>query len=351
MKEGEGNVKLINERQRLVSCFYRFKVISGPDEFRLIVKCVPQAKSPIEQEVTSVQRARMVPPLNDYGKRLQLEYTALEAIHNHFKKFNNPSFGTIRVLDFMEKYQAIIMEENFNPSLLSLFAKTCLFRNSFYKVADLNSAFYNAGAWLNAYREVPNMIDAIPRHSSRDSYNESILELTNYLSDLIGDKQFFEQVEEIVHSNAMKILPENLPLGLGHGDYAMRNILVGKSGIVTVIDTAAKFYVPIYEDIAYFLVRLRLNKLHLLTRGLFISDKMFVGFQSEFLSGYFGKSKIPSNVINLFMIQSLLDNWSSKVSFLTHQSLERSPIHKKIKLKLLNKYYRVYLKYLLQQVN
>ena len=39
-------------------------------------------------------------------------------------------------------------------------------------------------------------------------------------------KAFFRQVGASTIERAERVLPQELPLGLGHGDYAMRNILV-----------------------------------------------------------------------------------------------------------------------------
>ncbi len=343
-------VRLVNEQQRVVSALYRFEVFNDTARYHVFAKGIPSSDRSGQQGISTIQRARLVPPVTEYGKRLWLECTALEAIHDHFEKLENPGFGTIRVLDFIEDSQTIIMEENRDPNLLSLFVKSSRLRHPFRKAVDLRRTFFNAGAWLKEYSTLPKTDNVTPRHTRREAYNESIVNFTDFLGRLAGNTDFFGHVAGTVTSAALQILPDDLPLALGHGDYAMRNILVGANDRITVIDTGAKWRVPIYEDIAYFLVRMEINKLQVFTQGLAIQGKTLASYQHEFLSGYFGHTAVPENIIGLFKIQSLLDNWSSRASSLAQQPGERKAIYPGLHLILLNRLYRKTLERLLQAI-
>jgi thiamine kinase-like enzyme len=344
----EVNVRLLEEQQRVVSALYRFEISSPAKHYYVFAKGTPLSGNPDCHNTPVVQRARLVPPLTDYGKRLQLEYTALAAIHDHFEQLGNPCFGTIRILDFLEDSQTILMEENRDPNLLSRFAKANRLRYPFRDTPDLREAFFNSGAWLKEYSTLPNTGNVTPRNTSREDYINSIVNFTGFLEKIVGNTSLFRQVADTAVNAASRVLPEKLPLALGHGDYAMRNILVGVNNRITIIDTNSKWQVPIYEDIAYFLIRLETNKLQVFTQGMAISPENQAGYQREFLSGYFGQSPVPERIIELFRIQSLLDNWSSRASVLAQQPTGRKSLYRKFHLALLNRHYRKIMERLLQ---
>jgi hypothetical protein len=122
---------------------------------------------------------------------------------------------------------------------------------------------------------------------------------------------FLQQIAEKTVQDVMHILPEELPLGLRHGDYGMSNILAGVDGKITVVDTPAICHAPIYEDLAYLLVALKAKWSQVLSQKLAFNSKQFALYEREFLSGYFGQSPIPYRIIRLYQVQTLLVRWSS----------------------------------------
>ncbi len=343
------DVRLKEEQQRTSSSLYRFEVVNHSECYRVFAKGIPVTSNTMLYRNT-IARARLTSPLTNYGERLWLEYTALRAIRDYFEKLGNPDFGSIRVLDFMENPRTIIMEENNDPNLLSLIVKTSRLRHPFGARPDLRRTFFNAGAWLKAYSNLPKTENVRLRNTSRADYNESIEKFTSFLGKIIGNASFFERVAEIAISTACQVMPDELPLALGHGDYAMRNILVGEKDRITVIDTGAKWRVPIYEDIAYFLINLKVNKLQIFTQGLAIHAKTIDIYESEILSGYFGQAHISKKLIKLFQIQALLDSWSSRASNISRQTTGKKAIVNKIHLILLNRIHRNIMKRLLNEL-
>lgn len=350
LDEAETEVKLTGEQHRASSSLYRFEIINQLVRYNIIAKGIDLAHNPRHRENTGKDsRPRLAPGPTDYREKTWLEYTALKAIYEHFERLGNPSLGAIRVLDFIQSPQTIIMDEHSDPSLRSLFAKANRLNHLLGRAPDLRKAFFNAGAWLKAYSTLPKLENVITRHSHREDFNESIVNFTGFLSRISGDTSFFQRIEKTVIAAANEIMPSNLPVGIGHGDYAMRNILVGANDRITVFDTCAKWKVPIYEDIAYLLVQLETNALQVLTQGLTIHARTFAAYQGEFLAGYFGETHIPIEMVRLFQIQSLLDSWSSQVSISTKQYAGIKLVYKKLFLTLQNRQYRAIMNRLLNE--
>lgn len=345
-------VRLIGEQHRASSSLYRFEVVNQLVRFNIFAKGISLKNGPRQDESARVDsRPRLAPGPTEPGEKTWLEYNALQAMYGYFEMLGNPSFGAIRVLDFIQNPKTIVMEEHSDPSLRSLFAKTNRLNHLRGRAPELRRAFFNAGAWLKAYSTIPKVENVTTRLPHREDFNESVLNFTGFLSRISGDASFFQRVKETVIPAANKIMPGDLPLGIGHGDYAMRNILVGVNDRITAFDTCAKWRVPVYEDIAYFLVQLETNGLQVLTQGFAFHTDTIATYQKEFLAGYFGEAHIPIEVIRLFQIQLLLDSWSSQVSINTKRYAGLKRIYQKLYLTLLNRRYRTIMERLLNEVS
>lgn len=347
----DADVRLIDEQHRASSSLYRFEVVNHLAHHKLFAKGVFVAKDPAhEAHRRADSRPRVSPGPTEAGKKVWLEYNALKAIHEHFETLDNPDFGTIRVLDYIQSPQTIIMEENRDPTLRSLFVKTNRLSDLLGKAPDLHQTLFNTGAWLKAYSALPNAEYAVTRLSRREDFNDTITLLTDYLGRVSGDSAFFQEVAARTIAAANGFMPDSLPMGIGHGDYAMRNLLVGANDRITAFDTCAKWRVPIYEDIAYFLVQLETNGLQIVTQGLAIGKKTLAAYQRDFLAGYFGDTDVPISLIRLFQVQLLLDSWASQFS---SQTQKRKGIHgavKKLYFALLNRRYRSVMQSLLGEI-
>src|SRR4030095_6204969 len=177
-----------------------------------------------------------------------------------------------------------------------------------------DAAFANAGGWLRAYHSLAKEADAY--YYKRAEFLEWLKGLTEYLGTKLGDHEFFESVSSRVTASALEELPEDLPLGLSHGDYAMRNILVGHEGRVTVLDTLARWRTAIFEDLGYFLANLKLTWPQVISQGLAYKQDLIIRYERAFLKGYFADDQLPIRAIRLYEIHAVLDKWSGTIAFL-----------------------------------
>lgn len=296
------------------SSIYQFGVMTNGNYHSVVIKkSVGEiaAKRFAEIDINSPypEGRPRVRPLPDPTIKFKYEYLALSAISDYFTKLDDTRFGSIRVLDVLKDKQAIIMERIRDTKLVSLFSKANRLQFPF-KPKNLEIAFQNAGAWLKKFHQLPALEHTKKRHINRSDFIDSIFQLSNFLAHVKGKKSvYFTRVAAVVEAKANIILPEVLPLGIGHGDYAAHNIFVEANGRVIVFDTLANWQAPIYEDISHFLTVLKTNKLQVYTQGMAFSPFVIERQEGAFLRGYFGDKTIPYAVIKLFEIQIILAKW------------------------------------------
>jgi aminoglycoside phosphotransferase len=231
------------------------------------------------------------------------------------------------------------MEEVQDPSLRRLFVEVNRLHSPFTDV-NLDTPFRNVGAWLRTYHALPKRNGVETRLARRTEFAELLVKVTDFLSNALGNESFFQNVASTTTANALEALPDLLPLGLGHGDYAMRNILVGPNNRVTILDTLARWQTSIYEDIAHFLVGLKMNRLQAVTQGLAFSPQRLAHYEEEFLAGYFGQEPIPFQSIRLYEILVLLNRWTSHVSRADQYIAGSRVIGSKLQLTLTGRFFR-----------
>lgn len=303
------HVQLLDKQKRPSAVLYRFRVKDDAQSRSVFVK-VPLRNSTCGQPNGSVHEKPLLFQRTESGDMHWLQYTALTNIHKYFASLDKKQLGAIRVLDYLPQYNAIFTEESSDPKLQKLFLRESRLRSPF-TYGELTAAFQNAGTWLQMYHRMPKKEDVEVRHQHREDYIEAVTKLTDFLAKSWGHESFFKQTASIIVNKGREILPESLPLGLGHGDYAMRNILIGPNARVTVLDTFAKWRTPIYEDIGYFLNGLKMTYPQVISQGLLFRSSQLDAYEQAFLKGYFGSRSIPYPIIQLYEILALLDKWAS----------------------------------------
>ena len=307
------DVQFKEKQERTASIIYQFTVGDKEQSHAILVKVPYYRELPASERGDSYYKPRLF-PMTAPRDMHRLEYIALRTIYEYFSSLDEEYLGTIRVLDYMPEYHAILVEASRDPNLRQLFVETSRLRFPFTS-HELNLAFQNTGRWLRFYHKMSKEDNVQTRHAYRHEYLEAVAKLTDYLATATGDNSFFQIIASTLEDGAHKILPELLPLGLGHGDFAMRNILVGPNARITVIDTFAKWRTPIYEDIGYFLNGFKMSGPQVISHGLAFSSRQLLTYEQAFLEGYFEQSTIPYPEIRLYEILALLDKWSSVIAY------------------------------------
>jgi aminoglycoside phosphotransferase (APT) family kinase protein len=332
------NVRLVNGRQYRYSQFYRFEVSAGGRSFRALVK-TPSLNPP--------KGRPKLGPMIEPSAKFEAQYKAMSKIHEYFVGLADPRFGTVRPLDIVTEHQAIIMEEVPAPSLRQLVEQTSRLRNPLRARVrnNLALAFHNAGAWLCKFHSMPPIQSVKATHNAqRSDFVITINKLVDFLINADHRNAFLRQVAAKTAQEALQIIPEDLPLGLRHGDYGLSNILASPDGKVTVLDTPAICHSPIYEDLAYLLVGLKAKWSQVLSLKLAYDSHQIAFYEREFLAGYFGQSPIPYEIIHLYEVQALLVRWSGKMFVLQEQPAGRNEYWKEFQLWQMRRFFQAMLR-------
>ena len=343
----EIEVQFRSRQERPSATLYRFQVKDISQARSVIVK-VP-ARNLLKGRLNDLGFEKpLLFPKAEATEMHALQYSALVAIDEHFTSLNKKELGTIRVLDYLPDSQAVVMEESNAPKLQDLLMKESRLRSPFSQ-HRLAPAFQNVGKWLRIYHRMPKQEQVQVRHEHREDYIEGISKLTDFLASRLGERSFFNQIALILASKARDVLPETLPLGLGHGDYAPRNILVDPSARVIVLDTFSKWRTPIYEDIGYFLTGMKMTYPQVVSQGLVFSDSQIKAYEQAFLKGYFEQKPVPYSAIRLYEMLTLLDKWSS-VLISSYRRSARIRMAGDVKAAVASLYFRRRTKQLLNEI-
>lgn len=329
-------VQLLSKQERPSAVLYRFKVGNEAKIHSVFVKVPLRLPENSQSNGSAYEKPQLF--LKTEPRDMHwLHYTALKTIYDYFTSLDKAQLGAIRVLDYLPQYHAIFTEESSDPKLRDLFFRENRLRYPLGH-AGLSTIFQNVGMWLRLYHTMPKDQDVKVRHQHRNDYVEAITTITDFLAKTLKSESFFKETASKLIDTARKTLPESLPLGLGHGDYAMRNILVGPNSRVTVLDTFAKWRTPVYEDIGYFLTDLMMSSPQVLSHGLAFRLNQLATYEEAFLKGYFGQESIPYPAIRLYEALAVLDKWSSKVAR-TYQQRISIKIMGRLNIKLMGQYF------------
>jgi aminoglycoside phosphotransferase (APT) family kinase protein len=212
------------------------------------------------------------------------------------------------VLDLLRDPDAIVMEKVEGTILR---ASAVASSASQGKDRTAVTAFRNAGGWLRQFHQLPDLPHTKPRTTTRDDFITMTDRIANYLS-AVAAPPWMESVCEFLMRESESTLSYDLALGLAHGDFAPRNVIVSSGSRVTVLDTLARWRAPVYEDLALFLLSLQLSRG---PRALLAGDSVELTMLCRaFLSGYGGDTECEWPVLRLFILQALLDRGCSYIS-------------------------------------
>jgi hypothetical protein len=333
-------VRLAEKWIRNNSKLYRFE-IGADEEHHFVYVKVPSVRGSAGARTS--QRPYLIPETNS-DLKFQLHYMGLKVIHEHFEQLKDSRFGTVRALDLLPESDAFVMEEASGQIIRRILNQASRFSLA-SAPKQLESAFHNAGVWLQMYHQEvspPDDVDIV--HGERGDYVEAINRFAEFLKGALKEQEFFEELVKTISENVSEILPEQLPLGLRFGDYGLTNILVEANGRVTGIDTLARWRAPIYEDIAWFLTALKAYNMQAYSQGLAFSSGRVKQLEQEFLTGYFGTDTIPVAEIRLYEILRLLERWSAKVS----RNQSKAGLVGKVRSALVNRFFRKTIRGLLE---
>jgi hypothetical protein len=309
MRAESVRIRTVREEHRPTASLYELDLDDAGATMSLLVK-VPLVAAPGSGD-RRVSRPRLVDQPDAILSRT-LEHAALAAIHEHFTALGDPRFGTIRVFDGVAPPGALVMERLHQPSLRSLLMRAQRWRPG-GDDERLRCAFANAGAWLRRYHGMEPGEHALVRHARRGDVVAHCEAIAAWAGPRIRQEAFLRAAAAEIGTVAERVLPDPLPLGLSHGDFALRNVLVSDAGRTTVCDTRSRWVTAIYEDLGYFLAWLRWNWPQLYSFGLAFDPRLLDRCEREFLHGYFADAEVPVEALRVYRLVALLDRLAEEV--------------------------------------
>jgi aminoglycoside phosphotransferase (APT) family kinase protein len=313
--DGNTDVSLVRRSQRACARLYWFKIASTAGS-QIVIAKVPGATADVPVTPQSPRPYLVEPPL--VALKYTREHRALDLLQRNFGNGNAGRFGAVPLLDRVDDARAIIMGQVDGQPMNQFWLQlTRLYPAKPSGV--LRTAVENAGAWLRAYHAL-DLSGTGTRQSQRAEIIELIHRYCDHLGPLLSRVAWFSQLAVRMTRAAQQVLPERLPLGLAHGDFAMRNILVTRGARVTVLDTTALWAAPVYEDLAKFYLALRVSRIQTYSHGLAFSEQRLRLIHSWLLDGYYGAAPVPHDQIRLYELLLLLDKWSFELAQPTNTS-------------------------------
>jgi hypothetical protein len=299
-------------------CFlYRVLVSDGRQQRVVVVKVrhsIPELRRlELFEQRHVLARERTLSDL-DTARR---EYDGLRLISEVFGPLEGAQFGVLRPLAWLPDHTTIVMEQVTEATLRDVLLEGSRARPSL----PLDTRpWISAGAWLRIWHDAPTELTLTLRDTTRNDVVELFREYGDFLAERTGDRRFFTGLVAAAEAHSSAYLPRLLPLGLSHGDYVTRNMFASSSGRLTVFDPMPLWRVPIYEDLARFvMIGLRLVDVQLLTPGRKVARERLNACEQGLLDGYFGEGATPYGAVRTYQLLLLLDKWSETVSKVTRK--------------------------------
>jgi len=223
-------------------------------------------------------------------------------------------FQVVRPLALLADHAAFVMDHVEAPTMRSvLLTASRLDPRRRSRRARLEHAFTGTGALLRAYHAQAPHHSLPSRQQDRAELTGVLDQYVHHLAAVTGHGGFFDRLGPVGGEMLLRGLPEHLPLAVGHGDFVVRNLFMagGDDGRVRLIDPMPRWQVPVYEDLARFVIGFRLLGLQVATAGAAFDATLLDRLERRFLRGYFGDDPVPIDAVRAYQLVILLDKWSA----------------------------------------
>ncbi|MDP5183792.1 hypothetical protein QOZ88_14225 [Blastococcus sp. BMG 814] len=258
-------------------------------------------------------RPRLTPSLLPASEQTALEFTGLTAVQAMFGN-GNPEFGAVRPLDHLADHDTVLMEYVAAPTLRDVLVGASRFSPRIGRRSRRGDeeTWRRAGAWLRVFQQQMPAAGLPVRQATRDDVVDRFEAFGGFLTDRLGTRTAGEAVRSGARL-AADVLPARLPLAVGHGDYAPRNVFLLEDDRLAVFDPLTRWRVPRVEDLCRFLVALRMQGLQLHTHGAAYSAEDLDRRERAVIDGYRGDGALPAEEMRCHQLLITLDKWAALV--------------------------------------
>ncbi len=253
------------------------------------------------QRARSGQQPPRLRPFPDPAERLRHEALALEIIERMVGDDDGTRWFAVPVAGLLQERTVLCLERIALPTFAA-----CRRGNDSTLVAESATRL---GAWLRAFHDQADLPHTRPHLDSVTLVVDFLAQLSGRIRDS-GHARDADRIDRWT-GDVARVLPSELPLRLGHGDFSPQNALVDAGGAVAVFDTAAEWRLPPHVDLAYFSVMLELEDMKRLTGGGRRAPSP-AALMRRLCDGY-GPTTPPRAELVVFEMLVLVDKWATLV--------------------------------------
>lgn len=297
-------------RERPRAALYCVLVGDGPRQRRLLAK-VRRGWSGAVQEVGA--RPRLAPGLLPASEQTALEFTGLTAIFEVFGS-GDRGFGAVRPLDHLAAEDAVLMEYVDAPTLRDVLLHSSRLAPQAWRQRDRRQedAWRSSGSWLRVFQDQMPGAGLPARQATRDEVVDRFEAFGAFVASRLGERAAGDAARSGARL-AADVLPRRLPLAVGHGDYAPRNVFLLSDGRPAVFDPLPRWLVPRFEDLCRFLVAFRLQGVQLHTHGAAYGAAALDLAEQAVIDGYSGGATLRLPELRCYQLLITLDKWAALV--------------------------------------
>ncbi len=302
------DLRVLSARPRCVLVGIYLDGESRPSALAKIRRDVPADSQPSPES----GRPRLRSDVVSASDMTRFEYDGLRAIADTSPQA--PGLGAIRPLDVLPGEATLVMTYVEAPTLRQLVLAESRLRSRPGRARPRDAAHgcELAGRWLrNFQREIPG--HELP---ARQSTRAEIVAQFHSYADFLTASNASRGWGTIARHGAQlaeRVLPEALPLAVGHGDFAPRNMFLDRGRLV-VFDPMPRWRVPVYEDLSRFVVGLRLLGEQVHSHGWAFDAATMDHFESSAVDGYLGTDPECIAALRCYQLLITLDKWTALLS-------------------------------------
>jgi hypothetical protein len=234
-----------------------------------------------------------------------LEWSGLQAIEGACGDV--AGLGVVRPLLLMPEDAGLVMTFVDATSLRSNVLDLSRLRPTRGRLDEAIASCALAGHWLRTYQERSTGSGRPVRQGTREDVVDQLRAYGEFLDSSPWRRMAAEGAELIAAR-----FPRDLPLAVGHGDFAPRNMMV-HDGMLTVIDPLPRWQVPAYDDLCRFLVGVRLIGEQVHTHGLAFSSDTLDVLEEAAVDAYLG-TNADRAPLRAYQLLILMDKWTAMLA-------------------------------------
>jgi len=260
-------------------------------------------------------RPRLQPPGPglDTGEATALEFAALQEIHAIFAG-EPDGLTSVRPLDHLVAENTILMDYVDGTTLRQLLVRQSRLSPPWplRHGVEAMDVWRAAGSWLRTYQQRMPPGGREARQATRGAVVDRFDAFGDFLAHRLGRPAVGDTARRAIEL-AEETLPAQLSMAVNHGDYAPRNIFLRADGRLAAFDPLPRWLAPRYEDLARFLVAIRLSGSQVHTHGAAYAARELDRREEAVIAGYRGDAALSLPELRCYQLLITLDRWSALV--------------------------------------